>query len=214
MKLELIQPIAEDLLAQLSSACVRIEIAGSLRRRKPEPKDIELVAIPAIGHYAVRDLFDHVVEEHPINHLEEAVLTLLDLGQWEFDPEVRRNGPAYKRLRHVPTGVCTDLFITDARKWGYTFTVRTGPGDFSKALVTYAHRLTMFFNGSLLHKHAPVYDLDGKTKDCPAGDRCLRIVETPEERDVFAALGLSWIEPPRRNRNLFDATVPRGAWTR
>lgn len=38
--------IAERVKAELEPHCERIEIAGSIRRKKPEVKDIEIVAIP------------------------------------------------------------------------------------------------------------------------------------------------------------------------
>lgn len=38
--------IAEAVLKELGPHCERIAIAGSVRRRKPEVKDIEIVAIP------------------------------------------------------------------------------------------------------------------------------------------------------------------------
>ncbi len=212
MQLTDIQPIADSLVDQLRSACLRIEIAGSVRRGKPDPKDLELVAIPATGHYTVQDLFETVIEEHAVNHLDDALMTLYDLGEWELDPVLRRNGTHYKRLSHVATGICCDLYITDARRWGIIATIRTGPGDFSKALVNYAHRKALFIQDGLLHQHAPEYDLRGDVKLCPAGERCRCIAETPEERDVFASLGLPWIEPIRRSANLLYASVPRGMW--
>jgi DNA polymerase/3'-5' exonuclease PolX len=39
--------IAERIKAELAPYTERIEIAGSVRRRKPEVKDIELVAVRA-----------------------------------------------------------------------------------------------------------------------------------------------------------------------
>ncbi len=220
MRLEQIEPIAQSLIEQLSSACVRIEIKGSICRRKPDPHDIDVICIPSIGEsvYPIYGLFATSTEIHTVNHLEEAIATLLaggdgivrSLPDWEFDPIVKRNGPHLKRLRHIPTQTPAELYITDQRHWGCLATIRTGPGDFCKALVNYAHRQTMFIQAGLLHKHAPMFDEHGDVKPCPAGERCLRIVETPEERDVFNALGLPWIEPARRNGNLFYATVPRG----
>lgn len=212
MQLAQVQPIAQSLVEQLSSACVRIAIAGSVRRQKPEPQDIEIVAIPSLGRYAVQDLWGIDVEEHSVNHLEDALVTLFDLGEWEFDPALRRNGPRYKRLRHIASGVCCDLFITDARRWGIIYTIRTGPGDFSKALVSFARRNGMFVQDGLLHKHLAEFDAAGEVKPCPAGERCMRIVETPEERDVFKALGLQWLEPKQRQAGFIAAAVPRGDW--
>lgn len=46
MKLEQAQQIAEALKADLKPYCEKIEIGGSIRRKKPEPNDIELVCIP------------------------------------------------------------------------------------------------------------------------------------------------------------------------
>lgn len=46
MKLEQAQSIAEELRRELEPGCERIEIAGSIRRKKPEVKDIELCLIP------------------------------------------------------------------------------------------------------------------------------------------------------------------------
>jgi DNA polymerase/3'-5' exonuclease PolX len=198
MQLELIQPLADALVAQLSRACVRIIVAGSIRRRKPEPGDIEIVAIPALGQYGMQDLWGATVKMIPIDHLADALETLFDLGAWELDPVTPRNGPRYKRLRHVETGVCCDLFITDRRRWGIIATIRTGPGDFSKALVQYAHGKGMFVQAGLLHGHPPIFDEQGKVRDCPLAANCPQIIETPEEADVFRALDVPWIEPAAR----------------
>ena len=198
MKLEEIQPLAESLLEQLRSACVRIEIAGSIRRRKPEPNDIELIAIPATGEYAIRNLFDEIIELRPVNYLDEVIGSLLAAGEWAFDAAIRRNGPHYKRLRHLQSDICCDLFVTDRRRWGLITTIRTGPGDFSKALMIHARRRGWFIKDGLLHKHLPDLDEHGEVMPCPSGDRCMRIIDTYEERDVFVALGLPWIEPEQR----------------
>jgi len=46
MNLTEAQRIAQIVKSELSPHCERIEIAGSIRRGKPEVKDIEIVAIP------------------------------------------------------------------------------------------------------------------------------------------------------------------------
>jgi DNA polymerase/3'-5' exonuclease PolX len=214
MKLAQAQPIAQALLDQLSSACVRIEIKGSIVRRKADVDDIDLVCLPSIGTYTVPvyEMFTPApATVHQVNHLEDAIVSLVAGGEWEFDSVVKRNGPRLKRLRHVATHLPADIAIVDARRWGCLATIRTGDKDFSKGLVKYAHRQAMFVQDGLLHKHAPEFDANGDVTDCPAGDRCLRIVATPEEIDLFNALGFPWVEPEKRNANLFSAAVPRGA---
>jgi DNA polymerase/3'-5' exonuclease PolX len=213
MKLEPARSLAQTLLDQLSSACVRIEIKGSIVRRKADVDDIDLVCLPSIGTYSVPvyEMFTTATATvHQVNHLEDAIVTLIAGGDWEFDPIVKRNGPRLKRLRHVATGLPADIAIVDARRWGCIATIRTGPKDFSKALVKHAHRQAAFVQDGLLHRHVPEFDSKGDVQDCPAAERCRRIVETPEERDVFTALGLPWIEPHKRTVNLFYATLPRG----
>jgi len=46
MNLESAQTLAEALKHHLEPYCERIEIGGSIRRKKPEVKDIELICIP------------------------------------------------------------------------------------------------------------------------------------------------------------------------
>lgn len=207
MNLSEIEPLARSLLDQLSSACVRIEIKGSIARRKPAPTDIDLVCIPANGYYTISDMFGGETR-HEISHMDDALMTLYALGEWELDQMVRRNGPKLKRLRHRMTGVCADLCITDRRHWGIIATIRTGPHDFSKDLVKLAHRRGMFVKDGLLHGHPPSFDGNGDALPCPIGEECTQIVETPEEADVFRALGLDWIEPWRRTADALRIVRP------
>lgn len=196
--------LARELLAQLAPACDRIQIAGSVRRQKPEPHDIELCCIPSRGVYEVCDMFGLVSETIQINRLDDLLTTLIHPGgAWQYDTETPRNGEKYKRLRHTASGICCDLFITDARRWGYTFTVRTGPAEFSHALVTRALNHQMFFRDGLLHAHAPEFEMkQGKreVKPCPLGEACPQIIATPDEPALFAALGLDYIEPAQRSQ--------------
>ena len=50
MELEKARDIAEKIEAVLESSCERIMIAGSIRRRKPDVGDIELLCIPYYTH--------------------------------------------------------------------------------------------------------------------------------------------------------------------
>lgn len=104
---------ARELVAQLKPACERIEIAGSLRRRRSEVGDIELVAIPR------PDLFGNSQIDH----------RLLELG---LKPLI--NGPKQKKLDLGDIQV--DLFLCTSETWGVIFALRTGSAEFSKWLVT------------------------------------------------------------------------------
>ena len=186
-----IQELAQELLEELRPGCERIEIAGSIRRGELEPKDIELVAIPRItGTIGGSDFFGNLIDADVHNELDELVNDMvrkpLDDQPWHMDSILRRNGLKYKRLRHVDANVCCDLFIVTPETWGAQFAIRTGPADFSHMLVTRALRLGMKQEDGRLWR---IHRDDTKT-----------VIETPEERDYFAALGLPWIEPEMRGK--------------
>ena len=180
-----IQGLALELLEALRPGCERIEVAGSIRRGKKEPKDIELVVIAKYRDGYRTTLFADAAPR--VSCLDDALDDLFELsGNWQFDITLKRNGPKYKRLRHRDTGVACDMFIVEPLAFGAQFVLRTGPAEFSHMLVTRALRLGMQQEGGQLWR---VHRDDTKT-----------VIPTPEERDYFAALGLPWIEPEQRGK--------------
>jgi len=109
--------IALQTLELLKPHCIRIEIAGSIRRKKQEVKDIEIVAIPK--HYEV-GLF------------ESGLATIVN--KWE---KVRGELPCKYTQRILPSGIKLDLFFASPENWGLIFAIRTGSADYShKVLAT------------------------------------------------------------------------------
>ncbi|HMS44057.1 MAG TPA: hypothetical protein PKE69_27770, partial [Pyrinomonadaceae bacterium] len=51
MKLSNAKNIPNSLIEEMSPYCAQILIAGSIRREKPEVKDIEIVAVPKFENY-------------------------------------------------------------------------------------------------------------------------------------------------------------------
>jgi DNA polymerase/3'-5' exonuclease PolX len=204
MKLAQAKQLGGALIEVLRSDCTQIELAGSTRRGKPEPDDIEICAVPRTALCRLDDLFGQPIETYLTDHLAERLIELFDnpLFPWKLDSVTPRNGPNYKRLRHKTADVCCDLFITDKRRWGYTFVVRTGPADFGHALMAFALKQGKFFKDCLLHNHLPQFEeKNGKkvVKPCPKGDECPFIIETPDEFQFFNALGLLWLHPTERS---------------
>jgi DNA polymerase/3'-5' exonuclease PolX len=191
---------AVELKTLLQGSCERIQIAGSVRRRKAIVHDIEIVAIPAIGERPKPGLFADETER--VNLLEERVAGLLAEASSPLEArqvENRRQdgsvdvqqklGSAYKALTWH--GIPVDLFVTDADRWGCIFALRTGPGDWNVRLVMDCRRVNRSVaGGRVLHLGKPV--------------------PTPEERDFFAALGQPWVEPWERSveRVAIDWPVP------
>ena len=167
--------IADRLLSQLGPYCERIEIAGSVRRGKPDVHDIEIVAVPKITEQS--DMFGNIVATG--SEIDVAVRQLVQAGA-----RLLKNGPRYKQLA-LPDEINLDLFLVlQPAQFGVLFAIRTGPAEFSKWLVTPRK------DGGALPSHCRVRD--GTVLD---GDA---IMPMPEERSFFDFLSLGWIEPGQR----------------
>lgn len=103
--------IAEKIKAQLKPYCERIEIAGSIRRKKPEVGDIEIVAIPKpyeTGLFA-----------------SGIALIINDL------PKIKGELPCKYTQRMLPEGIKLDLFFANPANWGLIYAIRTGSAEYS-----------------------------------------------------------------------------------
>lgn len=95
----------------LSPHCDRIEIAGSIRRKKPDVKDIEIVAIP---------------KPFDTGLFESGIATIVN--RWQ---KVKGTLPCKYTQRILPEGIKLDLFFADPENWGLIFAIRTGSADYS-----------------------------------------------------------------------------------
>jgi len=178
------QRIAGAIVGQLDPSCVRLEIAGSLRRGRPDVGDIELVAIPRF------------IEE-PSGLFDTCQVSLLDraLAREERDQVLERleGGDRYVKLRHLRSGLQVDLFVClPPAQFGCILAIRTGPADYSQRLVTLARRQGNHVAGGALR-------LGMRDHSTPAEKVCTcPVIPTPEERDFFAALGGRYLEPSER----------------
>ena len=160
------------LITELSISCERLEIAGGVRRGKPDVHDLELVAIPKV--IEVADLFGNPAREYS---LLDAELARLDLRQV-------KGGAKYKQFA-LPEGISLDLFITTPDQWGWIFMLRTGSADFNRWLVTPRRY------GGALPGH--IKCRDGWLWNGP------NRIKTPDELDVFRLLDVAWLEPRDRD---------------
>lgn len=187
---------ANMLVRLLRPACERIDIAGSICRSKAMIKDIEIVAQPLMIPDSTR-LFEDEQVSALTKHI--ARLTAADDSELTYDPELRRDGPKYKRLlwgqrKPVAQTIAVDLFIVvPPATWGVIKAVRTGPADFSQLLVTTRSR------GGACPGHLHVRDgalWDGNEQ-----------VDTPEESDFFAALDVPAWSPESRTAEKLSAHI-------
>lgn len=111
MELNKARNIVNNLIDKLKPYCDRIEIAGSIRREKPEVKDMEIVCIPTEIDGERNPEFIRIV-----NELEKVKG---DISTCKYTQRI------------TPEGIKLDLFIANKKNWGMIFAVRTGSADFS-----------------------------------------------------------------------------------
>lgn len=112
MILEKALKIAEETMEALRPHCDRIEIAGSIRRRKPEVGDIEIVAIPK----------EYMNDGFFVTGIATVV------NDWK---KVKGELPCKYTQRILPQGIKLDLFFATPDNWGLIFAIRTGSADYS-----------------------------------------------------------------------------------
>jgi DNA polymerase/3'-5' exonuclease PolX len=115
MKLEIAKQIADKVLLQLQPHCERIAIAGSIRRKKEEVKDIEIVAIP---------------KPFEVGLFSSGIASVVN--QWE---KVKGELPCKYTQRILPEGIKLDLFFAEPENWGLIFAIRTGSAEYSHKIL-------------------------------------------------------------------------------
>lgn len=164
--------VAEELRGLLEPHCERIEIAGSLRRQKPDVGDIELLCVPkpaeSIWH---------------TDALDAALSGLMGDGVLNFRLNGRGSrtyGPLNKYLTHLASGIAVDVFSTDLDHWGAALLIRTGPKEMNVRMMTRCAGLG--FKGY-------VYGIRNRQGEDMA---------VPDEESVFRLLGWDYVPPEQR----------------
>jgi len=196
MELDLARQVGAEVVAVLAPACEQIMVAGSVRRGKAQPKDIEIVYQPKRGRRP-KDLFSEETYE-----LTEPIIAemLLD-GVLRRDTEVVRWGPKYKRAIHVDSGAVIELFAATEENWGYILALRTGPGEFNKIWVrSVIQGGALPLGMTLINGH--VWDRRDHSHT--------KVIQTPTEESFFAVLGLPcWPPEERTPGRLIDYLAER-----
>ncbi len=115
MQLQRAQKIASEVIERLCPYCTKIEVAGSIRRRKPTVHDIDIVLIPA----------------DPWN-LEQEIRELAR----PFTPTL--SGDKLKRFNYNDTQI--DLYFADEKTWATLLLIRTGSKENNIRLCTLAKK--------------------------------------------------------------------------
>lgn len=180
---------ANDIRELLAPEATLVVAAGSVRRQRPEVRDLEIVCVPKRG--------GRPVWGEPLTAaggFEALIGRLVRTNQLTFDPSLKRNGAKYKRLVYTRGAVRlpVDLFIADpsGENFGNLLAIRTGDAEFSRLLVTPRPK------GGFMPDD--MWQRDGylwQAADTERGER----VPCPTEEAFFARLGLPLVAPTERN---------------
>lgn len=102
--------VAEKYVDIFKPYCSRVEIAGSIRREKPEVKDIEIVCLQKSAH-----LEQYFIENQ---------------SKWRFG----KNGFKYKEI-YLDELIKLDLFICTEKTWAMNYLIRTGSANYIKSVM-------------------------------------------------------------------------------
>jgi DNA polymerase (family 10) len=160
--------LAESCARVVGQFCSRVEIAGSIRRGRPICGDIDLVAMPK-SDQAWLDLIQRVnVKLRMEAGGDENIVAIHREGGWQLDIFRAREGEK-------------NLFgEQDPSNWGSLLVCRTGSKEHNIHLCNRAAERGL--------KWSPYRGV------IKAG----RIIASETEADIFKALGLSWLDPSKR----------------
>lgn len=181
--LSVVRPRAEDLVRALAPSCVRIMIAGSVRRLRPEVADIEVVAVPKI------ETFERLVEEDLLHFKRTTQWNFLEEVLRRIVPRFEKDGERYKKFFYPldeERRIAVDLFLATPDNFGLILFIRTGPAEYSKAVIGGRLRARGFCS----HEGRVYHLVDGKPTDAP--------LSTPEEDDIFRLAGMKPVPPAER----------------
>lgn len=195
--------IAHAWLARFQPLCARAEIAGSIRRRKPEVGDIEICILPEpAGMYQLVTLLNRPDRAMAIHRDElrqlrarketaEAKIKarLQELAAERGEPlRVKGEYPGRYVQLVLPEGLALDMFICLPTTWALNFFVRTGSVEFSAAMAERSKSLGYVWHEALVYRRDP-----------ESGDPTGASIQLREEKDVFELFKINWVAPERRS---------------
>lgn len=185
--------LADQIVAELTPLCDRIEIAGSVRRCKETVKDIEILVIPKYGPQPL-DMLGHPIGSQP----DLLADYLWDSPLWRRRPNSKGSetfGPLNKyMLRNsihiggaMPAWMPVDIFTGSAVNWGRDLWLRTGPAQWGEETGRLAMR-----RGGRFHAYGPYAFTKGKAPAYTEAVAC------PDEASFAKWLRVPLLPPEQR----------------
>ncbi len=147
--------IASQLVFMLTGLATKIQVAGSVRRKVPEVKDIEIVCLPLYREVPVGLFGDIERQNKVINWLSDASNDMIT---------IEKGGDRYQKFTF--NGYKVDLFMPLPQEYGRILAIRTGPDIYSKRLAKRWVELGYEgVDGRLINKSTGKADLEFPTEE-------------------------------------------------
>lgn len=172
--------VARELEGLLAPFCRKIEIAGSLRRKKPDVGDVEILFIPAFETRRL-DLFREGPVDLAAEWLDRQLGGILEKRIGEKGSTVW--GPKNKLAVYRPAAMPVDFFSASEDTWACSLVCRTGPAEMNMRIAEAARR-----KGYKWHPIGRGFEQLGGGPE----------VAIESEAELFEFLGLPCLPPERR----------------
>lgn len=193
MELRTAQNIAIALCYRIEPYCDKLHIAGSIRRMKPEVKDIEIVALPKIE--TQYDMFGTPFTSGRSTGFRDTVLSF---------GKVIKGGPNGKYMQiELPEGVMLDLFIPAPEDFYRQYAIRIGSADYAfKVIANGWKRKGWCGSDKGLRKISDCVEqktADGKSKWLCVNKDAEKPPVWATEAEFFKWIGVQMVHPSKRN---------------
>lgn len=168
MKLQEAEALAFKILQVIEPCCERVAVAGSVRRRRPEPLDIDIVLIPKPFMW---------------NQIQTSMRAELGAMQGIAGPQLIRMYAPFANNQFSLLSerqVQVDFYAATEQTWGTILLIRTGSTDHNIRLCTHAKALGMMLSASrgVIEKGV--------------------VIASKTEEEIFKALILPYVAPGDR----------------
>lgn len=181
MKLAEALPIAERIKTELAPYCSRIEIAGSIRRKRQVVNDIEIVCIISRPMSFWEQVNRYLkIKGKPGAKYTQRVVWLTDNHYVS---------PAGLYHENTSPWIPLDIFTATPYNWGLIYAIRTGSAGYSHQVLA-----TGWTKKGYHSKEGILY----RTENRGEVNASPRVVHVREEHELFDLIGIPYCDPEKR----------------
>lgn len=175
--------VARELVKELEPHCHRLIVAGSLRRKKADVGDVEIVFVPRMDKVKI-----DLLRIGEISLADLSIERLLRAGKITKRKGITGRdawGEKNKLAVHCGSGIPVDFFATSEGCWYNYLVCRTGPADLNRMIADGARD-----RGMRWHPYGVGFEV------LATGQH----IAMDSEEAVFEMVGLPFLSPEERSR--------------